>query len=556
VWLLLAACGGAQTPPGVAGPGAPAPSARLDDLLAASWKAADVRPAPPISDGEFLRRASLDLIGRVPTLAETRGFLADRGADRRGRLVDRLLASPEFGEHWADVYSELLWKTEGSGRIEKQDPRGYLVRAFNENLRYDRLAHALLTATGDVRENGAVAFFAARARGGGGPEAVAGAAARVFLGLSIQCAQCHDHPYDTRWKQQDFYGLVAYFARTRVKREKAAPAPGTMDSMATMDAMDSVEAASPVGKGMGKKVTFAVHEVRRGEARMRAPRSESEVVVAPRFLGRATDAAGATGEPRRQTLARAVLASDLFPKAMVARTWTQLFGAGIVDPWDDLGAEHDERHPPMLEAVARDFRASGFDTKALLRQLVLSAAYARSSVPASVAGGADDGGAAVRAFARARVRPLSPAQLFRTLNTITAADEMVRHRQSEERAERLRERTLREYRFTFEDDEMADADFDGSMPQALLLLNGELTNSGTRAAEGGTLARILAERAAPLDRLEGMFLAAYARPPSAEEKALLLPALERAAGNRRAAERAYEDVFFALCTSTEAVTNH
>jgi hypothetical protein len=554
VWLLLAACGGAQAP-GVAGPGAPAaPAGKLDDLLAASWKAAGVSPAPAISDGEFLRRASLDLIGRVPTLAETRGFIADRGEDRRGRLVDRLLASPEFGEHWGDVYSELLWKTEGSNRIEKQDPRGYLVQAFNDNTRYDRLVQALLTATGDVRENGAAAFFAARARGGGGPEAVAGAAARVFLGLSIQCAQCHDHPYDTRWKQQDFYGLVAYFARTRVRREKTVPGMDAMDDMAS-------GAASTGNGAMGNKVSFAVNDVRRGEARMRAPRSETEVVVAPRFLGRPTDAALATGEPRRQTLARAVLASDLFPKAMVARTWAQLFGAGLVDPWDDLGAENDPRHPQLLDVLARDFRAGGFDIKALLRRMVLSAAYARSSVPAPIATAADTtaaaadddhGGAAVRAFARARVRPLSPEQLFRSLNTMTAADEMVRHRQTEQRAERLRERTLREYRFTFEDDEMADADFDGSMPQALLLLNGELTNNGTRAAEGGTLARILAERPGPADRLEGMFLAAYSRAPTAEEKALLLPELERAGRNRRA----YEDVFFALCTSTEAVTNH
>jgi hypothetical protein len=560
VCLSLAACGGAQAPGVAAGPGVPAVASarKLDDLLAASWKAAGVRVAPAISDGEFLRRASLDLIGRVPTLAETRGFLADRGDDRRGRLVDRLLASPEFGEHWADVYGQMLWKTEGSARIEKQDPRGYLVQAFNENTRYDRLTHALLTATGDVRENGAAAFFAARARGGGGPEAVAGAAARIFLGLSIQCAQCHDHPYDTRWKQQDFYGLVAYFARTRVRREKTMPGMDAMDDMA-----GAAGNGNGGGNGMPNKVSFGVHEVRRGEARMRAPRSETEVVVAPRFLGRPTEAGLASGEPRRHTLARAVLASDLFPKAMVARTWAQLFGAGVVDPWDDLGAENDPQHPPLLDSLARDFRAGGFDIKALLRRMVLSAAYARSSVPAPVpgtnasAGLATDaadaaGAAAVRAFARARVRPLSPEQLFRTLNTMTAVDEMVRHRQTEERAERLRERTLREYRFTFEDDEMADVDFDGSMPQALLLLNGELTNNGTRAAEGGTLARILAERPAPADRLEGMFLAAYARPPTAEEKALLLPALERAGRNRRA----YEDVFFALCTSTEAVTNH
>ena len=203
-----------------------APAADLGRLLIDDPGAqAGVTSAPPASDGEFLRRVQPGSdrprphAGRDPRLPGRRSARPSAGA-----LVDRLLASPEFAEHWADVYSDLLWQIEGAKRIEKQDPRSLLVTAFNENWRYDRLVDALLTASGDVRENGAVAFIAARARGGGGPEAVAGAAARLFLGLQIQCAQCHDHPYDTRWKQEDFYGLVAYFARTKVKREKGPPA--------------------------------------------------------------------------------------------------------------------------------------------------------------------------------------------------------------------------------------------------------------------------------------------------------------------------------------------
>ena len=162
------------------------------------------------------------------------------------------------------------------------------------------------------------------------------------------------------------------------------------------------------------------------------------------------------------------------------------------------------------------------------------------------------------------MRPLAPGQLFRTLITATGADDIVRHRQrrgqeqgpqgGQDRADRLLAQGLKEYRFTFEDDEMADADFDGSMPQALLLLNGELTNSGSRAVEGGVLGGILASTRSPAERLEQMFLAVYSRPPTAEEKDLFLPTLStpQAARDRRA----YEDLFFALITSTESVTNH
>jgi hypothetical protein len=531
--------------PPASGVGSPETPAALDGLLVDSWVKADVKISPPATDAEFLRRVSLDLIGRVPTLAETRAFLSDNTPDRRRRLVDGLLASPELAEHFADVYSELLWRREGGKRsqqVDRQDPRSWLVAAFNENRPWDRIVSDLLTASGDVAENGAVAFIAARARGGGGPEALAGATARIFLGLQIQCAQCHDHPYDTRWKQEDFYGLVGYFARTRVRRER--------------EMMDMA---------MGKP-SFLVFEQRRGEARMRPPRSESEVVVAPKFLGRPL--VGSADESRRATLARAVVESDLFAKAMVARTWAQLFGQGVVDPWDDLGAEHDRRHPALLLRLADDFRASGHDVKALLRKMVLSPAYARSS--ARPAGLPDDGGAALRAFAQARVRPLSPEQLFRSLITATGADQMVRRR-NQDRAERQIERALREYRFTFEDDEMADSDsFDGSMPQALLLLNGEITNGGSRAGEDGVLDTILRGSRDPAQRLRDMYLAVYARPPSAQETAWLLGQLAEAAGQQdgreegRAGRRraqpagraAYEDLFFSLLISSESVTNH
>jgi hypothetical protein len=529
--VLGVACTATRNRPGEGGgPAAPATAAapagltgaEIDHLIEARWKQAGVTVSAPADDGEYLRRLCLDLVGRVPTLLETKTFLADTRPDKRERMVDTLLASGDFAEHWADVYGDLLFHTEGKNKIERRfDPREWLVRAFTENWRYDRLSYEILTATGDVQENGALAFLAARAKGGGGPEAVTGAAARVFLGLQIQCAQCHDHPYDTRWKQEDFYGLVAYFARTKAKQENNMMA-------------------------MGK--TFVVFDQRRGEAKMHKPRAEGEVTVAPRFLG--ARPSERPGETRRQTFARALLASDLFPKTMVARTWTQLFGHGLVDPWDDLGGENDPKHPELLVKLADDFRNAGFDIKHLIRQIVLSTAYARSS--AAVAGAGDDGGAAVRAFARAGIRPLSPEQLFRTILTVTGVDGMAKRRMGDEKVEKRMAAALREFQFAFDDDEMAEANsFDGSMPQALMLLNGELTNNGTRAAEVGVLGEILRGSRDPATRLEQMFLAVYSRRPTSEERTLLAESLRRADPRR-----AFEDIYFALLTSTEAVTNH
>ena len=521
----------------------------LDQLIAESWRAAGVTPSPPADDLEFLRRVTLDLVGRAPALGEVKVFVSDPAADKRARLVDRLLGSAAFGEHWADLYAGLLWHQDGKNKIERRggDPRQWFVTAFNENVGYDKISTAVLAGSGDVREHGALAFLAARFRAGG-PEAIAGSAARVFLGLQIQCAQCHDHQYDTRWKQEDFWGLVAYFAGTKVKAEEAA---AKEPEMAMTTAMTTAMAAD--GNAGGGK-TFVVRDGR-GVARMHRPGATEDVVVQPRFLGYRPAEPGT--ESLRRTFARALVQTDLFAKAMVGRTWAQLFGHGLMEPWDDLGAENDPRHPKLLVKLAEDFRAGGWNVKRLVRQIVLSTAYARSSAPAP---GAPDSPeaieVAVRSFARAGIRPLTPEQLFRTLSVATGAEVMARHRgKSEERAEKMLFQALREYRFAFDDDEMAEANkFDGSMPQQLLLMNGELTNGGARVGPEGVLGGILRFRADPAARLDEMMLAAYTRRPTAEERRQLLAPLGDAHGKEQ--RRAYEDLYFALITSTEAVTNH
>jgi hypothetical protein len=286
--------------------------------------------------------------------------------------------------------------------------------------------------------------------------------------------------------------------------------------------------------------TVLLFDAPKGEAKMHRPHSDADVTVGPRFLGYQVTAR--PEESRRQTVTRAILASDLFAKAMVARTWAQLFGHGIPEPWDDLGGEQDDRHPAALRLLAADFAASGYDVKRLVRTIVLSEPYGR----ASVRGGTDDD-ASLRTFARSGVRPLAPEPLFRSLVVATGADAIVRP------GSRRLAQAFKEYRFTFGDDEMAEADrFDGSVPQALLLFNGQLTNAGARADRGGALAQILEASADPAARLEDMFLSVYTRPPRDDERRRLLAYLHEQKDGRAA----YEDVFFALLTSTEAITNH
>ena len=473
------------------------------------WAKADVTPAPDATAGEYLRRVTLDLVGRVPTRAEVAGYQGDKAA-----LVGRLLGSPEFAEHWADVYEELLVGRAAKLRAEgRNSVRAFLVDAFARDLPYDDLTRRILGATGPLSERGEGGFVAAHLAGGGSPETLAGATARVFLGVQIQCAQCHDHPYDRRYRQEDFWGLAAFFARTKTR-------PFDM------------------GDGSGKK-TLVLFDVPKGQAIMKKHGTGEDVIVAPRFLGREPE--HAEGDTRRAVLAREIVASDLFAKAAVNRTWAELFGRGIVDPWDDLGGERDADHPRLLVLLADDFTARRYDLKALIRNVVLCEAYGRAS-----AGGA---GGAEKVFARASVRPLLPEALFRSLVVASGLEEAAAMRLAPETLQKKLEQGLKQFVYVFGDDEMSEVDRgSGTVQQALLLFNGEVANRGAKAAPGSVLRAILDESRDPSRRLDAMFTAAYARAPTEGERRRLLP--------RLAAPGSYEDLYFALLSSTEFTTSH
>ncbi len=557
--------------------------AEVDKLTADLWQAAGVTPAAVSYDAEFLRRVSIDVIGRIPTLEEAERFLADKSPDKRVRLCDQLLASPEYADHWADVSLDLFVGHEfrKPGLEKRLDPRAFYLAAFRENRPYDRMAREMLTFSGEIVPSGPGVFVASHVKGGGA-ETMASVTARLFLGVQIQCAQCHDHPYDDRYKQEDFYGLAAFFARTKTKQEKvaaaAAAAPGAATLTATAaPAMMAGSGSSDMGGGDAAGVgdaagradnkIYTVFDKPNGQMKFKKNGATSETVVQPRFFGRNVPALA--GEGRRDTLARAVVASDLFAKTFVDRTWEQLFGRGIVEPWDDLGGENDPKHPPLLNRLADDFRASGYDIKHLLRLMVLSRAYgltSRSSAPVSAsassatatppAAPADTASAPpppdpTAAFARAAVRRLTPEELFRSLIIATGVDRL--EQLDADKVQKRIDRALKEYLFMFADDEGAEVNtFNGNIPQALLLFNGELTNQGAKQRPGSNLARILTASNDPATRLRQIFLTTYTRLPTDAEQARLLPALDRGPGSRAA----YEDLFFALLTSTEMLTNH
>ncbi len=508
-----------------AGPGTrPGDSAdpQLDRLIARGWTEAGVMPAPYADDATYLRRATLDLTGRIPSAAAVAAFEADPRPNKRAVWVETLLASDAFAEHWADLYTDLLLAGRTKLRPEvTEDTRAWLQDAFANDTGYDTIATDLLTASGRFEGPGPYGFLLSHGERGN-IEALTGKTAKIFLGITLECAQCHDHPSDDRYAQEDFYALGAYFGRSKVRYQRFA----------------------------GQRTPLIVDR-RRGELRLPTakdgPGERSGPVVDPAFLSRE---ASVHPQGRRAALAKDIVASDLFAKTVVARTWQQLFGHGLVDRWDDLGGEHDEMHPPALDHLAARFVADGYDLDGLLRTLVLSDAYQRAS--SSPGRAPEDVGRAEALFAQHPVRSMNADQLFRSLIIATSADgaggPLFR-----KNFEKRRDRALKEYRFVFSDDEMDSADaFSGSVPQALLLLNGELVRAGTSDIRGTAVYDVLERYEEPAARVEALYLRVYGRRPTDAQRERVMAMLDE----REHGSSAYEDLMHAMLLSSEFLTIH
>jgi hypothetical protein len=486
----------------LAGPGRAAdPQAladRIDRHLAAAHAAAKVTPAPAASDAEFLRRAYLDLAGTVPTVAEARAFLDDPAPDKRAKRIDALLASPAAARHLAtELRRAWLPQSDAAGASPQA---GAFERWLRDRLaagdRYDRLVRDVLTAPARPEPGDPSDARAFLELNGFRPEDLAANAARSFLGLNLDCAQCHNHPF-ARWTQDEFWQTAAFFAP-----------PGRGDTPA---------------------------------ARLTVRVAGTQRTAAPAFITGGAVPWPAEWDDRGGRRAFAAWATDkenpYFARNAANRAWAQLFGSGLVEPLDTLVSEDRPPHPELLDDLAAAFRDSGHDLRFLLAAVARSRAYQRTS---RWAGGRPP---PPHLFARAEVRGLSGEQLFHALLTATGRP-VPDDGRPDDPAHKLRG----QFADRFRADRPARAD--RTIPQALLLLNGEPVAGGLRAARGVADAPFLDAG----EKLDALFLAALGRRPTAAEAG---PHLAHAAtaGTGRQAD-AWADVFWALLNSAEFGTNH
>lgn len=485
-------------------------AARIDARLASRWAEAKVSPVARADDGEFLRRASLDLVGRIPTAAEARDFLDDPDPTKRAALVDRLLDSPAYAERAAALWRRLLLpETEDQAQVASGGLEAWLRKKVGEEAGYDRIVREILSAKlagrgDDARlaaraEPSPAAFYEAK---GGKPETLAADTARAFLGIRLECAECHHHPF-AKWRREEFWGFAAFFAGVPRQEDDALAAvrapredPGrrelTIPGTSTIAKAAHLDHSPPAWR----------------------PRAETREVLAEWVT--------APGNP-------------YFARAAVNRAWARFFGNGLIDPVDDLDADGDPALVGLLDEVAGQFRDHGYDLKYLIRALMATRAYNLSS--------AVDPGESTPPplFARMPVRGLSPDQFVDSLARATGAD-----------VGETRGRFLE----LFADRDEPPTEAQTSILQALTLMNGAFV-AGATGPETGDVIGAIAE-APYLDtagRVEVVFLAALTRRPRPEEKALVVRYIDRHEGESDRA-RALSDCFWALLNGPEFRINH
>jgi hypothetical protein len=490
----------------------------IDDEVNRKLKDEGLIASGKSSDAEFFRRLSLDLVGVVPTVDQTKAFLDSKDLDKRGKAIEQFLADPRFGHFQGEIFSGLMLPRESNNRALDHKPMiNWLAEEFNKNTPLNKIAFDLITSTGTQEENPAVTYFIANPT----VDKITDNVSRTFLGVQLQCAQCHNHPF-TDWKQKEYWGMAQFFIKTRpTVNPQMAAKKGVSPGIA--------ETNQPFGKKNGLP--------------------ESAMRVNAKFLG-GEEPGLSPKEPYRPVFGQwlASPSNPYFAKAMTNRFWHHLFGRGIVNPVDDMHENNLPSHPELLNALGEQLKANNFDLKYLVRAICNSETYQRTSVP--TAANKDD-----REFYSHRlVRTMMPEQLFDSLVAVTGREQTVRRVaniapaiQKKGLGGGPREQFVNFFRVTEEHDPL---EYETGIPQALRMMNSNATNALGPAIQQAIKTVGVGE---PDKMVEELYLTALARRPTSDETARMVSFVRQHPVNPVAA---YTDILWSMLNSSEFVLNH
>jgi hypothetical protein len=487
------------------------PANYIDELAGAKLHKLRILPSGTSSDAVFLRRVTLDITGRLPTEDEYHAFLDDKDPARRSKLVDRLLERKEFAEIWAMKWAELLM-IKSTNQVSYKSAflyANWLTERISKGEPLDQMVRELLSARGGTFDNPATNFYQVETDTLKTSENVA----QVFLGLRIQCAQCHNHPFD-RWTMNDYYSFAAFFAQIGRKQ----------------------------GEDYRETVVF-----NRGDGSVTHPVSGR--LMEPQFLG--GPPADCKGRDRREVLAEWLTAPDnpYFAPSVANRVWAHFFGIGICEPVDDVRVSNPPSNPELMEALGRKLVEYKYDFRKLVRDICASRTYQRTTQPNAT--NADD----QRNFAHGRVRRIQAEMLLDCISQVTDTKDKFRGLPLGARAVQIADGETSNYFLTTfgrsprESVCTCDVKTDPTLSQALHLLNGDTV--GEKIRSGGAVKKLLDAGKSPADVIRTLYVRCLSREPEPEELQRVAKLVEI---DKK--QQALEDVFWALLNSREFLFNH
>jgi hypothetical protein len=496
----------------------------IDTLVLKKLRTLGITPSPACSDGEFIRRASLDAAGILPTPAETQAFLADTAPDKRQKLVDRLLVRPEFNDYWAYKWSDLFLVS--SRKLSPPAMKvfyDYLHKSVADNKPWNQLAREILTPAGSNLDNGAANYYVMHKD----PVDLTETTAQAFMGMPLMCAHCHNHPLE-KWTQRDYYQMANLFSRVRLKN----------------------------GDRAGEVLVLASDEGNINLPRLGLP-------LPPRPLDGQEMALDDPAD-RRQILADWLTApgNPFFAKALVNRVWRNFMGRGIVESEDDLRLTNPPSNQELFDALAADFVKSGYDVRHLIRTIMLSAAYQRTATP-SGNNVKDD-----RYYSRYIVRRLPAEVILDALSQVSGVPTEFAGYSKGTRALQLPDSQVASYFLTAfgrperERTCACERQQEPNVAQALHLSNGDTINMKLRAS-GGLIDRLLKANAPNDQVLNEVYLAALCRLPNDAERKKAMAILAEGTSNAQGTPASQdtrravlEDLCWAVLTDREFLFNH
>lgn len=529
----------AETPKGTAKRETSKVATQIDAIINKALEEAKVPASGMSDDAEFARRLSLDLRGRIPTPDRVTRFLADKDPNKRAKLIEDFLDDPEYGEHFAIIwYHRLVKRTMDNAPIISTTFENWLATEFNKNTAWDELVKKVLMADGERDKNPVTVFYLAHSEGNKQPEVqparVVATMSQMFMGVRLECCECHNHPFDDGLKQKDFWGVAAFFnglhANHTARKDDASPV-----------------IVERFNKGPAR---------RRNLEGQREPAAFGEIVVPDtngktekaRFLLGESPALSQSKSPRVNFIDWLTAKENpYFARGMVNKLWANFFGKGIIEPIDDMRDLSKATHPEVLELLAKEFTDSGYDIKHVIRCIVSSQAYQQTSKPLP----ANKTDKAL--YSHSPIKVMSADMLYDSLQVVlNHAPTAPADRRGKVQAQRKgrggpREQFRNFFHAEADDDAGVTEEYSHGIPQVLRLMNDANTNN-----INGVIAPMMKASTTPEQMIQTLYLRILSRPATSKEVARMKKYLE----GDRDQKRGYSDIFWALLNSSEFVFNH